>query len=75
MIEPEQVEGLLKDDLESILEQRTDYGRGERPDWDAIVRELEEAHDGLDLGDSMTSPTVRAIVKLGRRLYAEMKEA
>lgn len=63
----------LHEALESVVEMRTGYGR-DRPDWDRIIREVEESEDGLDLGPDMTSPVIKALLAHGRQIYREMKD-
>lgn len=64
----------LHDAIESVVEHRSDYGTV-RPDWEQVISEIEESEDGLDLGDSMTSPVVKEILKVARKFYREMKIA
>jgi hypothetical protein len=64
----------LEDDINSIVEMITDYG-AQPLDSDRFLRDLEDSHEGLDLGDSLTSPTVKAILKIARRIAKELREA
>jgi hypothetical protein len=63
----------LQEAIVSVVEHRTDYGR-DKPDWDRIVREVEESEDHLDLGDSMRSPVVMEIIRRGRAVLKDLRE-
>lgn len=58
--------------LESTVEMRTDYGK-ENPDWDRIINEVEDSEEGLDLGDDMQSPVIKALLKRGREIAKELR--
>jgi hypothetical protein len=58
----------------SVVEHRSDYGR-ERPDWEQVLGEVEGGQEGLDLGSSMDSPVVKAVLREARRVYHEMRDA
>lgn len=71
-IEPQDV-GRLQAAIESVVEMQTGYGQ-EKPDWERVVRDVEELEDHLDLGDSMASPTVQEILRRARAVYRELRE-
>jgi hypothetical protein len=71
-IGPEDVPG-LEPDIVSAVEMLTAYGT-QPLDSHRLLRSLEDGRDGLDLGESMSSPTVLAILRVARQTARELRE-
>lgn len=63
----------LREAIVSSVEHRSAYGSAS-PDWQEVLDDVEASEDGLDLGSDTDAPAVKAILRIARSEYRQMRD-